>query len=95
MDIKKVLDTTKEFYKEISNEFSNTRQYSWKGWNKVKDILDLKPELSVLDMGCGNGRFYDYLKNNITVDFKYMGVDADENLLTIAKNKYPEQYLKT
>jgi 2-polyprenyl-3-methyl-5-hydroxy-6-metoxy-1,4-benzoquinol methylase len=42
----------------------------------------------VLDFGCGKGDFYGYMKEkNIYV--KYCGIDINENLIELAKGKYP------
>lgn len=36
-------------------------------------------------MGCGNGRFYELLKNT-----DYTGIDSSEKLIQIAQKKYPQ-----
>ena len=72
-------------YNRFANEFASTRVYLW------DDILPLlnyiKKNDRVLDIGCGNGRLYQILKEN-QVD--YTGLDISEELIYIAKNKYPE-----
>ncbi len=46
----------------------------------------------VLDLGCGNGRLIDLLKD---LDIKYVGIDSSEKLISLAKQKYPKhEFLK-
>jgi tRNA (uracil-5-)-methyltransferase TRM9 len=94
MNVKEILEINKNFYSHINEEFSNTRQYPWKGWDLILQELDLKNNLKILDLGCGNGRFYEQLKNKLTTKFEYTGVDTDKGLLDIAKSKYNEGQFK-
>jgi len=50
----------------------------------VGDINNSK----ILDFGCGKGDFYNFLKYN-NVNVKYSGFDINENLIGLAKKKYP------
>lgn len=40
----------------------------------------------VLDLGCGNGRYYELFKNK---EIDYIGIDNSERLISIAQRKYP------
>lgn len=53
---------------------------------KIKKILSGLEFKSVLDVGCGNGRFVDYFKGK-----KYTGFDISEKLIEICKEKYPNK----
>lgn len=82
---KKILQQTQETYNAIAYDFSNTRNYIW------QDILPLldysRKGAKVLDLGCGNGRLFEALKEK-QVD--YTGVDNSKELLKIAQQKYPQ-----
>jgi len=41
----------------------------------------------ILDLGCGNGRLLNFLKNK---KIEYIGVDNSEKLLLEAQKQYPE-----
>lgn len=71
-------------YDAIAGEFSNTRQSRWK---EFKIFLKyMKNSQRIADLGCGNGRFYDFLKQNRKI--KYTGIDNSKNLLNLAKIKF-------
>ena len=78
---KYLLNKTKEDYNLIADDFSRTRENIWE---EIRFLFDNKKE-RVLDLGCGNARYYQLLKNT-----DYTGVDFSEKLIEIAKNKYPE-----
>jgi 2-polyprenyl-3-methyl-5-hydroxy-6-metoxy-1,4-benzoquinol methylase len=42
----------------------------------------------VLDFGCGKGDFYGYLTEK-GIHVKYCGIDINENLIDLARRKYP------
>ena len=53
---------------------------------RQKRIHAISPYLygEVLDVGCGSGEFARFVKED-----KYLGFDIDEELLFLAKNKFP------
>ncbi|HTY13331.1 MAG TPA: class I SAM-dependent methyltransferase [Candidatus Omnitrophota bacterium] len=56
-----------------------------------EDLLTIggKPDdFSLLDVGCGLGHFYEYLKNN-KYRFKYSGYDISPKLIEASKKKFP------
>jgi ubiquinone/menaquinone biosynthesis C-methylase UbiE len=81
-----LLRKTTQDYNLIAEHFSRTRE---KIWEEMRFLLDdyLIPGEKVLDLGCGNGRFYPAMKDK-KVD--YFGVDSSEKLIEIAKKRYPE-----
>ncbi len=57
------------FYDAVAETFSATRRAPWPGWARVLDRVG--PIGSVLDVGCGNGRFLASLPDAV----RYVGVD--------------------
>lgn len=64
---------TNDFYKAQCESFSQTRQKPWDGWNEllpyVKEAVGSKSEaekpFNVLDIGCGNMRFEEFLAKEL------------------------------
>ena len=71
-------------YNQISQEFSQTRKAPWPELTIFKKYL--KKNTKILDVGCGNGRFYQYIQS---LNCQYTGLDISQNLLKEAQNKYP------
>jgi ubiquinone/menaquinone biosynthesis C-methylase UbiE len=82
----RLLKKTKEDYNKIAEEFSITREETWSEINFLFDDYVI-PGDKILDLGCGNGRFFELLKDK---DVNYIGVDFSEKLIEIAKKKYPK-----
>jgi Methylase involved in ubiquinone/menaquinone biosynthesis len=80
-----LLKKTKEDYDSIAQDFSRTRQSFWKELEMLKDYV--KEGEKVLDIGCGNGRLFQILKDK---NIEYTGIDFSKNLIELAKKKYPE-----
>ena len=69
----------KDVYNKISNNFNNTRTYTW-GW--IDESINNLPKNSIIcDVGCGNGR------NMMNKNHKFIGVDNSKELLKICINK--------
>ncbi len=79
-----------DFYRQISVDFSQSRNFSWQGWSKFLQFLPKKQNLQILDIACGNGRFVDFLQQNFNLNFSYLGLDSSGELLEIARKKYPK-----
>lgn len=77
-----------DFYSAIADSFSDSRSVSWSdGWDKLTSHLI--PAKSVLDIGCGNGRFWQYLVEN-GYELSYKGVDSSSELIKIAEENNPK-----
>ena len=89
--INEILKLNKAFYKKAP--FSSTRQSYWKGWGRAVDVISFidHSTITVLDVGCGNGRFLGFLKERLSSrEIKYTGLDNDGGLLEEGRGKYPD-----
>ncbi len=82
-------DINQDFYRLRAEEFSATRQGPWQGWVQVRELVERhstsSTTISVLDVGCGNGRFARFLKEHYSRSFSYLGVDASARALDKAR----------
>lgn len=79
----------REFYSDRAGEFDRARELPWQGWKRVVDTIRpavARGRLSVLDAGCGNGRFATYLHECVG-GFDYVGVDSSRELLESARER--------
>ena len=80
----------REFYQRTAGEFDRTRQRPWRGWQLLMQALD-RPIRSVLDLGCGNGRFALFLAQSQASAFRYIGIDNSARLLAAARTSLGAQ----
>jgi len=75
----------RRFYTEQAGAFSESRRDPWPGWRRMPAVLrGWAGALSVLDVGCGNGRFGDFLCRSLPdarATLHYVGLDASPVLL--------------
>lgn len=85
-----LLKKIREDYNLIAEDFSRTRE---KPWSEIKFLFDnyLISGERVLDLGCGNGRNFQFFTEK-NVD--YFGVDSSEKLIEIAKKRNLKAKLK-
>ncbi len=81
---KYLLEKTRRDYNKIAEDFSGTRSKMWKELGFLEEYLKEKDR--ALDIGCGNGRLYELLRER---EIEYYGVDFSEKLIDIAKSKFP------
>lgn len=67
---------------KYTTDFSFVHQYG----NSVIELIDANKGSSVLDLGCGNGALTKALQDK---DYAVKGLDSSEELLDIARKKYP------
>jgi len=83
-----------KFYKRTQEYFNRSRQYSWAGWGRLLPYFHLQGQtlkvLKVLDVGCGNGRFGEFLEKKLKSDIDYTGMDNNEYLLEQVKKNVKE-----
>jgi SAM-dependent methyltransferase len=78
-------DINRRFYRVTAASFDETRQQAWPGWSQLLPYLADNTPLSVLDVGCGNGRFGIYLAESFNRSIDYHGIDNNETLLAQAQ----------
>lgn len=81
---KKLQKINQDFYSQQAEAFSLSRQKAWAGWYPLLNLLPKDSPFSVLDLGCGNGRFGQFLHDQ-GYTFQYTGVDTSSKLLTQAQ----------
>ena len=87
--IKKLNKINLDFYNTVATDFDDTRQYFWQGWDKLISHCEHFSKLKLLDLGCGNGRFYQFVENTFPKKIiNYLGIDSNEELLKFAKEKF-------
>jgi tRNA (uracil-5-)-methyltransferase TRM9 len=88
----KLNNLNSQFYKSVAQGFSDSRNFYWQGWEKTLPFLQKletsNKDLKVLDIGCGNGRFAKFLREKLSHDFSYLGLDNSPDLLKIARNDF-------
>jgi len=83
---KKILKETQANYNRNAEDFSRARQETWGEADLLIDYITEGDK--VLDLGCGNGRYFEAIKNK---EINYLGIDFSEKLIKIAREKYAEQ----
>lgn len=85
-----LLVKTREDYNLIADDFSRTRD---EVWNEMFFLFEdyLKEGDKVLDLGCGNGRWFKLFQ---TYNIDYIGVDSSVKLIDIAQKNNPEAKFK-
>lgn len=86
-------------YTAIADEFDITRKSSWPEFMLFEKALvksqslsaNNKTKIKLLDVGCGNGRLFDFLDHKI---IDYTGADNNSALLRIAKKNNPKARFK-
>lgn len=83
-------ELNRAFYQTVGESFHASRHLAWQGWRQVlKSIaaqLDVNGKLTMLDLGCGNGRWGDFfLTETDNRQTTYVGVDENQTLLQYAE----------
>ena len=83
---KKILRENTKTWNEIAGEFDLTRKTNWPELEGLASHAN--PGMKILDLGCGNGRFFELLK---TKSIDYTGIDNSKKLISLAKKKHSGQ----
>lgn len=85
-------ELNQKFYNRVSESFDDSREYFWPGWEALLNPIQMlasqknNQPLSVLDVGCGNGRFAQWLDSH-SIQANYLGIDSNSFLLQAAQQK--------
>ncbi|MEI6728447.1 MAG: class I SAM-dependent methyltransferase [bacterium] len=74
-----------EFYNQIGPIWNPASDYYWEGWEILLESIKVssKVEFKVLDIGCGNARFFQFLQDRLPeIKISYTGIDNSNFLLT-------------
>ncbi|MEJ2748842.1 MAG: class I SAM-dependent methyltransferase [Anaerolineae bacterium] len=88
----KLLALNREFYAALADPFAATRETPQPGFARLRAALP-GPVCTVLDVGCGNGRFGHYLQQHNALSH-YAGVDFSSELLAHAALRVPGDYFQ-
>jgi tRNA (uracil-5-)-methyltransferase TRM9 len=82
---KKLIDKTRDDYNLIAKQFSSTRHYVWGDFAEATTSISFSNK-TVLDLGCGNGRLFEFLSDkNIS---SYYGIDQSDKLIQVCLDRY-------
>lgn len=77
----------RRFYARHADSFDAKRRHPWLGWRRVAEHLRDLERPSILDVGCGNGRFGLYAAERARSGIEYVGVDRSREMLELARRR--------
>jgi ubiquinone/menaquinone biosynthesis C-methylase UbiE len=87
--IDQINEKLKSSYSAVAREFYLTRKTPWEEFHHFLGYV--RHGAKVLDIGCGNGRFYDFLKPR---KVEYYGIDHNSHQLEVGREMYPDARLE-
>ncbi len=88
------MEANRRVYDSLAEDFSRTRSAIWEEFKSLRDYF--QDGEKVLDLGCGNGRFFELFLGEEGKRVEYFGVDNSPKLLAIARQRYPQvQFILT
>ena len=87
---------TKEYWDTFDNDaFLEVDRKRGGNICRFSNILELiENDIDILDVGCLNGNFYDFINTNKHKIKTFSGIDISEKLIEVAKKRFPEQKWK-
>jgi len=87
----RLLKKVKEDYSLIASDFDRTRRRQEStAYSMMIDFI--KDKDIFVDLGCGNGRAYDFISKRKNI--KYIGVDNNKKLLEKAREQFNEKFIE-
>ncbi len=95
-------DKILSYYDSLIKEYgpNDSRSVGWTSESTEKIRYTILSEIgdlnnhSILDVGCGFGNLYDFLKNK-NLSFSYKGIDINPKIISLAKEKHPNISFET
>lgn len=85
MDYKEIEQEMEKTYDGISYKYLKMQKDDWDDKKYVNSFVSyLKPNSSILDIGCGTGELLEYFSS---LGFKTMGIDVSQNMIDISKKR--------
>ena len=78
-----------DHYLSLDWKSPESQEIRFRVFEDLFTIADKRDNFSVLDVGCGFGDFYGYLKKS-GYKFTYAGYDISSKIIDMAKKKYPD-----
>ena len=86
--IQTLIDLNNRFYGQFASDFDDSRHAAWPGWLRLiphlKSLDESKSPIRIVDLACGNARFWKFLTAELSSKFEYLGVDSCRGLLAAA-----------
>lgn len=96
-DFRKIAEDAKERFEERLEEAdTDATSLGWDSRESMETRFEVATEMydfsdkSVLDVGCGFGDFYKFLKDHGQEPAEYYGIDISGEILDIAKDRHPK-----
>jgi len=80
----------KTFFDEVAAEWDNRNHHDPEKIMNILNTVGFKDGASVLDVGCGTGVLVPYVLELIGTNGRIVGLDYSENMLLIAREKFPK-----
>lgn len=81
-------------YNDFATTFSNSRKnLAWPELDYIIEDIEKQWYESILDVGCGNGRFLEYSDKGESSEksgFRYLGIDSSTGMVEEAQKLHPE-----
>jgi tRNA (uracil-5-)-methyltransferase TRM9 len=78
-------------YDKFAETFSKSRiEHPWPELDYLIDIMCQNGTTTILDVGCGNGRFIEHYESRVTNhELQYLGIDSSTGMIREARRLHP------